>query len=96
MPIFRALKNIILGYRGAYYPQKDKAPYWAKYVAQDVTGEWRWHKDMPVLKEGYWRSLSPTFDRAGYSKATRYKDTVIKVVDLDAINWEMYNKNDNG
>lgn len=66
---FRFQKNLILNLKKERLPDWSKAPEWAKYVAQDQNGTWRWHFQKPKLTNGYWTSALPTkFNHAGFSK----------------------------
>lgn len=92
LPVFRSIFTLIKGEMEEEIPVRSKAPDWARVVAQDHTGEWRWHRTTPLLTNGYWISSSPEFDRAGFTKphSTLYRDSVIKVADMDKTDWNIF------
>jgi hypothetical protein len=66
---FRFQRNIFINLKKERLPDWTKAPEWAKYVAQDQNGTWRWHFQKPKLTNGYWTSNLPTsYNHAGFSK----------------------------
>jgi len=68
LKVFRSVKPVIMKPVEEELPDWSKAPKNAKYVAQDVTGEWRWHSTKPKFTpEGYWVSSTPMVFRAGFT-----------------------------
>lgn len=70
LPIFRPMKNILIPEIKESLPDWSQSPDWATYVAQDITGEWRWHNRKPKLDEnGFWiGSTAPeSITRAGFT-----------------------------
>lgn len=66
---FRLQRNLIINLKRERLPNWAKAPDWARYVAQDKTGTWRWHFNKPKLVDGFWTSKNiSSYDHAGYSK----------------------------
>lgn len=69
LAIFRIPRNLFINLKKDKLPDWAKAPQWARYVAQDCTGTWRWHFRKPKLVNGVWVSASMSkYDHAGYSK----------------------------
>lgn len=70
LKLSRALKPIIMKPVEESLPDWNSAPDWAAYVAQEPTGEWRWHNKKPKrTSEGGWISTAPVAaSRAGYTK----------------------------
>lgn len=69
LAFFRIPRNIFINLKKEQLPDWSKAPKWAKFVAQDSNGTWRWHYHKPKLVDGYWISVLPTtFNHAGFSK----------------------------
>jgi len=82
LPFFRVLGKIIIKPKKEEKPVWDKAPDWAKYLAQNIDGIWRWHDKKPVLdsNDGKWYSRSlDSINYAGYTKPNGddYKTSVI-------------------
>jgi len=66
---FRFQRNLFINLKKQRLPDWSKAPGWAKYVAQDSTGTWRWHFKKPKLVDGFWVSQAISkYDHAGFSK----------------------------
>jgi len=91
LPLMRAIRDAVLGEPVIKYPTADEAPHWASCTAQDMTGEWKWHREFPTYKDGYWSSISPTIiGRAGISKPIRHEDSVILVSHLKLVDWKVW------
>lgn len=69
LAFFRAQRNLFINLKKERLPDWNKAPEWARYVAQDQNGTWRWHYKKPKLENGFWVSQAISkFDHAGFSK----------------------------
>ena len=79
LPFFRFTKNLFVKPIKIKIPNWGVAPKWAKYLAQDGDGIWRWHDKKPKLEDGKWYStVSNTINQAGYTKllGEEYKNSL--------------------
>lgn len=66
---FGLQRNLFINLKKEKLPDWSKAPEWARFVAQDQNGTWRWHFKKPKLVDGFWVSVFISkYDHAGYSK----------------------------
>lgn len=80
LPFFRFFKNLFVKPIKIKVPNWGEAPKWAKYLAQDGDGIWRWHDRKPKLDSGKWYStVSDTINFAGYTKllGDEYKNSLM-------------------
>ena len=71
VPYYRLLGRLIIKPKKVEEASWEKAPLWAKYLAQDKDGIWRWHDRKPTLDAdgGKWHSTSlESMNYAGYTK----------------------------
>lgn len=81
LPFFRFFSKMIIKPKKEEVPDWTKAPDWAKYLAQNIDGIWKWHNKKPVLdaNDGKWYSTSlESLNYAGYTppKGEEYKKSV--------------------
>ena len=58
-------------------PPWSEAPPWAKYIAQDETGEWWWYEKEPVPRKDGWDDTTTQSMSQSY-KCPNWRDTLQK------------------
>lgn len=48
-------------------PKWENSPDWAKWLAQDSSGEWFWYGEKPVFRRGEWEPTGGSVGYAGWS-----------------------------
>lgn len=58
-------------------PNWDDAPKWARFTAQDSSGDWYWYEERPYVDIGYWavEKRDSKWERVKHYRTT-WKDSV--------------------